>query len=164
MPLLHWRARDPCDVTHVLTPTNWTSQEWQGSNHDVVAHNSMGKSCWSLCRPYWHYTHDPGLRGVWNSTLGQYSLKRSEITPWFTSPRSQPSTPVKPQDRHVATGIIMTLCVVAASSTEPRMSGHVATTSKDRGHSSNNDTPPTTGQEWGLESSFAGKISRSACM
>jgi hypothetical protein len=53
MPLSHWRARDPpCDVTHVPALTNQTSQERQGSNHNVVAHNIMGKSCRSLCHSY----------------------------------------------------------------------------------------------------------------
>jgi hypothetical protein len=138
----------PYDVTHVLAPTNRTGQEWQRSNHDAVAHNSMGKSCWSLCHPYWHYTHDLGLRGVWNTALGHYSLEQSEITPWFTPPSHRPSTPVKPKDRHVATGIVTTLRIVAATSIEPRMTRHVTTASKDMGHSSNSGTSPTTGQEW----------------
>jgi hypothetical protein len=97
MPVSHLRARAPCDVTHVPAPTNRTSQERQGSNHDAVTHNSMGKNCWSLCRPYWHYMHNPGLRGVRGAALGCYSLEWGEITPWFTPPRSRLSTPVKPQ-------------------------------------------------------------------
>jgi hypothetical protein len=84
----------PCDVTHVPALTNRTSQERQGSSHDVVAHNSIGNSCWSLYRPYWHYTYDPGLRGA---ALGSYSLERGEITPWFMPPRPRLSMPVKPQ-------------------------------------------------------------------
>jgi hypothetical protein len=80
------------DVTHVPAPTNWTGQERHGSNHDALVHNSMGKSCWSLCRPYWHCTHDPGLRGA---ALGHYSLERGAITPWFTPPRPRLSTMVK---------------------------------------------------------------------
>jgi hypothetical protein len=97
MPVSHLRAWAPCDVTHVPAPTNRTSQERQGSNHDAVTHNSMGKNCWSLCRPYWHYMHNPGLRGVRGAALGCYSLEWGEITPWFTPPRSRLSTPVKPQ-------------------------------------------------------------------
>jgi hypothetical protein len=39
------------------------------------------------------------------------------------------------------------LHVVATSSIGLGISEHIATTLKDRGHSSNSDTPPTTGQD-----------------
>jgi hypothetical protein len=162
MSLPHWRARDP-PWRHPRSCVCLTGQARNDRGQITTSSpiTSMGKSCWSLCHPYWHYTHDPSLRGIRNAALGHYSLERSKITPWFTPPRPRSSTPVKPKDRYIVTEIITTLRVVATSSTGLRMAGHVATASKDKSHSSNSNTPPTTG---GLRSSFPEKIARSTCM
>jgi hypothetical protein len=97
----------------------------------------MGKSCWSLCHPYWHYTHDPGLRGVRNAALGNYS---HETPLYATIPtigvRSRRNSRLRGlgslrqtnyKDEHA----------VATLATGPGMTGHVATIPKDRYHSLN---------------------------
>jgi hypothetical protein len=53
------RSRPPCDITHVPAPTDRTSQERQGSNHDAVTHNRMGKTAS-------HYAaHTGTIRTIW---------------------------------------------------------------------------------------------------
>jgi hypothetical protein len=55
------------------------------------------------------------------------------------------------KDGHIATVMIMILHIVAASTIGLCMIEHIATAPKDRGHSSNSDTSPTTGQDRRLQ-------------
>jgi hypothetical protein len=88
------RSRPPVTSPTFLRRPTRQARRRQGSNHDIVTHNHIVKSCWSLCYLYYHYTHDPGLRGA---ALGHYSLEWGEIMPRFTPLRPRLSMLVKPQ-------------------------------------------------------------------
>jgi hypothetical protein len=92
--LSHWRAWDPLwhHPRSRVYPTGQAKND-QGQITMPATATGMGKSCWPLCHPYWHYSTIRACTVYITAALGHYFHDRDKIAPLFPPPRPRSSTP-----------------------------------------------------------------------